>query len=203
MKIIPYCSCILVVAILMSCTAGITNLPPSEIADVRRKVDASLAPNERVKSMFVLQPDWTNNETARTLAITLIANPANEEMTCRKVIRSLSRGPSLSSVDAVCLIVEQNRSVRMSAQFGRAAARGALLGLAGAPYTHADLSREDVMTFRCRITKDALLKGKDPKVEIRNGIYVSGPYEGQGTDSLWLHEKTPPPAGTDKSKALH
>jgi len=184
----------------MSCTAGITNLPPSEIADVRRKVDASLAPDERVKGMLVLQPDWSNNETGRTLSITLIANPANEEKTCRKVIRSLSRDPSFSAVDKVCVAVRQNKSVSLAGQLGRAAARGAILGLAGASYTDADFSHQEVTTFSCVITRDALVKGQEPKVVIRNGTFVSGPYEGQGTDSLWLHEKAQP-AGEHKQKS--
>ena len=80
----------------------------------------------------------------------------------------------------------------LSKSLSQAAVRGFVVGLAGSGYVAGSTS-EEIETFRCEITRDDLFRGLEPTVVIENGVYVSGPYEGQSSSSLWLDEKESTP----------
>lgn len=155
----------------------INQLPKQNAAYIKHKIETTLGVANCVNSMVVY---------GNILIITLNVAPVNEENDCLKAMGALSQDPQAAIGEGVCICAEQLES--FSKGIGKTALRGALLGLAG--YTGSiDSTRDKVTTFSCRITRDGLLKGEAPVIGIRNGVFVSGVYEGQATDSWWLHEK--------------
>ncbi|MBF0569195.1 MAG: hypothetical protein HQL18_00240 [Candidatus Omnitrophica bacterium] len=171
-------------ALVSSGCCSLSPLPSNDASHLTPRIETALAGKGSIKEMVVL-----NLGNARTLIIKLNLDPAIEEEYALNAMRALERDPAIPMVDDVSVVVEQTKKVALSRQMLSGAAQGFVQGLAGVSGPVSTDSTDDVTTFSCYSTREDLLNGKEPIVKVRHAVYVSGRYEGQSTDSLWLTEK--------------
>ena len=172
----------LAVVLLAGCV-GLSTVAPGDTAYVHQRIETALATSNCIKSMVIL------NQNGRCLIITLKVLAATEEVDCLKAMRALSLDPSIPEVDEVCVCAKQIQDIKMSRRLVGAAFSGGVQGAAGIKDVSVpQQGQEEVTSFSCKATRAALLKGEAPTIVLRNKVFVSGPYQGQSTDDLWLHE---------------
>lgn len=168
---------------------GLSSPSINERVYFTQKIGTALTTDENIKTINIL-----NVNGKRIAIISLRTVPGKEENACLNAMRALSRDPLVPLTDEVCIAVDQARSISVQGQLGIAVAQGVAHGLtAGILGGGGTPTEEEVLTFSCKSTRDALLKGEDPEVTVRDAIFVSDPYKGQRTDSWWLHENKSKP----------
>ena len=177
----------LLIAALSGC-GSLTTLPPKDDLYFRQKVETALGDGKCLRSLMLL-----NQNHERTVMITLAITTADEERDSLKVIAAMSHDPLVPQVDDVCIVVHQTRALSLARRMGDAAFKGMMQGLVqgltGATLPPGSAAmEEEISEYSCVIKREALLKGEPPTVVIKDGYFVSGPYQGQSTDALWLKE---------------
>jgi hypothetical protein len=167
--------------ILAGC-AGLSQPAPGDVGYLHQKIEKAVGSARCIKRMVIL------NQKGHTLIITLQVPGSSEEADCLKAMKALSLDPEIPAVDAIVVSSEQMQDIKLGSQLLRAGLSGAVQGAAGVrDPSSSQQSREEVISFSCKATRSALLKGEEPEIFLRNKVYVSGPYTGQRSDSLWLH----------------
>ena len=177
-----YSLVVVVLFSLLGCT-GLQPLPANDSGFFRNKAQACLNGEAQLQDITVL-----NQNHVHLVVIKLKVAPEREEELCLKLLKAITSDASAPAYDKYCVAADQTRSVSFKRQMQIAVLRGLITGLAGIQDSVVIPSQEEVLTFSCFLTRDALNQGSEPTIVVRNGFFRSGPYAGQSTDSLWLKE---------------
>ena len=138
-------------------SVGLAPLTNSDSTYLKQKIDTALGRADLVKSIQVVV--YAQND--HRLLITLYSGSAGaDEMVCMKALRALARDPLIPQVDSVITVTckESVHWVRIS---------GATTSLE----KFANIEEGDPI-FKCGLSRDALLRGAEPEVWMRNGRFV-------------------------------
>jgi hypothetical protein len=149
-------------------------LTENDTVHIKQKISAALGRDDLVKSMQVVP----SSPTDRRLLITLFSGSVGaDESVCLKAMRALSRDPLIPKVESI-IIVTCKQYVHWIP-----------IGGGNTSITKWTNVEEGDPIFKCGLSREALLRGDEPEVWMRNGRFVSEPKAGQTTNPMPLHEK--------------
>jgi len=164
---------------LAGCAGLLHPLPDNEAAYYRQKIEPALGSNDCIKAMQVL----TVKDNKRLAIIILDVKPVNAETNCLKAVRALSCDPLIPPADLINIKVVCSGGSRVVQQALPTYTVMTKYGPMTGPQMYSSDTVEVTKTvFSCVITREALIGGQNPKVVIRDGIYVSGPNTGKSAN---------------------